>query len=216
MAIVYQDKYVKDVYNQIANHFTVTRVNNWLWITQFINEIKDKNLGSKPLIYDIGCGSGRNMKYLDCDFIGIDNCKNFIEICRRQNLNVIESDITNISLNDDTADAIICIAAFHHLENDENRIKCLIELKRLIKTDGKILLSVWSMNQPEKTRRKFKDYGDNIVLWNNRGKVYSRYYYIFKISELLELFEKVGLKCINHYYDCGNEIFILDKEKNEN
>lgn len=209
MSIVYQDKYVKDVYNEIADHFKVTRVNTWSWITDFINNIKNINQDKIPLIYDIGCGSGRNMKYTDCNFIGIDNCKKFVEICKSQNLNVIESDVINIPLSNMSADAIICIAVFHHLENHKIRKKCLNELKRLIKKDGEILLSVWSKNQPKKTHRNFKCYGDNIVLWNNYGKVYSRYYYIFKISELFELFDEVGLKCTNYYNDCGNEIFIL-------
>ena len=84
-------------------------------------------------------------------------------------------------------------------------------MKRLIKSGCKILLSVWSINQPKKTRRIFNDYGDSTVLWDNYGTIYERYYYIFKVDEIKKLFEEAGLELIKHEYDCGNEIFTLTK-----
>ena len=36
------------------------------------------------------------------------------------------------------------------------------------------------------------------------------YYYIFKNEEIIELFEKIGLKLISHQWNHGNEIFILE------
>ena len=200
---------VKDVYEKIANHFSHTRVYSWSWITEFLENIHSKNENS--LIYDLGCGNGRNMNFKNLKFIGIDNCQNFIKICKSKNLNVIKSEITNTQLPSNSADAIICIAVIHHLVSEENRLRALLEIKRLIKPGGKILLSVWSINQPKKTRRNFKSYGNNIVLWNNYGESYERYYYIFKIDELKSLIKKAGLYILNHNYDCGNEIFVLLK-----
>jgi len=200
---------VKDVYEKIAAHFSNTRVYSWSWIIEFLEEISLKNENS--LIYDLGCGNGRNMKFKNLNFIGIDNCQNFINICKSKNLNVIKSEITNTQLPSNSADAIICIAVLHHLVSEENRLRALLEIKRLIKSGGKILLSVWSINQPKKTRRNFKSYGNNIVLWNSCGESYERYYYIFKIDELKKLINKAGLYILKHNYDCGNEIFVLLK-----
>ena len=84
-------------------------------------------------------------------------------------------------------------------------------MKRILKPNGKILLSIWSINQPKKTRRNFNNYGNNIVLWNNYGKIYERYYYIFKLDEIKELIKKVGLIILNYEYSCGNEVFTLIK-----
>ena len=201
-----EQKYVKDVYENIAERFNHTRAYKWKWIDDFY-----KTLHKNTLVYDVGCGSGRNMNYNGLNFIGIDNCSNFIKICKSKNLEAINANIINIPLEDDTADAIVCIAMFHQLSNYENRLKALQELKRLIKPGCKILLSVWSINQPAKTRRTFDKYGDNIVLWNNYGSIYERYYYIFQIDEIKDLFKKAGLLLIGHEYDCGNEIFILSK-----
>lgn len=199
---------VKNIYETIATHFDNTRTYKWPWINDFID-----NLKGKPLIYDIGCGNGRNMinnrKHININFIGIDNCVKFIDICRQKNLNVINANITRIPLRNNSADAIICIAVLHHLSNPDNRLMAILEMKRIIKENGQILLSVWSKNQPAKTRRIFNSYGNNIVLWNKLGNIYERYYYIFKIDELKDLFTKAGLIIKEHKYNCGNEIFIL-------
>jgi len=222
-----ETKFVKDVYNKIAPHFNHTRVYKWAWINDFMN-----CYNSLDLVYDIGCGSGRNItppkycdKMLNNDFpkcIGIDNCREFINICREKNLDVIECDMLSLPFDDNTADGIISIASFHHLSTRDRRINALMEMKRVLKysnmdnkngiNSGKILLSVWSINQPEKTRRKFK-YGNTIVPWNNNGEVFDRYYYIFKNEEMIELFEYVGLRAERHFWDCGNEIYILTKNK---
>ena len=205
----YEEINVRQVYNQIAEHFNVTRVNHWDWITSFINQVKIDTPNKFPKIIDLGCGNGRNMNYCDIDFIGIDNCKRFIEICHKKGYNVLYSNMTKIPLNSHEYDAIICIASFHHLDNKNNRILALQEMKRLLKPGGTILLSVWSICQPAKTKRVFNEYGDNIVLWTKYNRVFERYYYIFRLEELETLFKTVGLTIVNHIYDCGNEIYTL-------
>jgi alkylated DNA repair protein alkB family protein 8 len=202
---------VKEIYEEIAEHFDNTRLYKWNWVNEFLN-----NLRKDSLVYDIGCGNGRNMinnNAKNLNFIGIDNCENFVKICKSKNLNVLCENMTSISLANASADALMCIAVFHHLENKEHRIKALLEMKRLIKHNGKILLSVWSINQPPKTRRSFSNYGNNIVLWNKYGKTYERFYYIYKLDELKILFNLCGLTIANYEYSCGNEIFTLIKKE---
>jgi tRNA (uracil-5-)-methyltransferase TRM9 len=196
-------EYVKQIYQYIASEFNVTRAYKWSWITNFIN-----SLPKNSLIYDIGCGSGRNMDYSDYRFIGFDNCESFIELCRNKGLKAYYSEITDIKIRDNSACALICIATFHHLSAYENRIKALQELKRIVKVNGKILLSVWAKEQPKKTRITFDKYGDNIVFWK---KKYPRYYYIFELEEIKLLINEVGLNIDNEFYDCGNNVFILSK-----
>ena len=45
--------YVKNVYEDIANHFDNTRVYTWPWIDEFLNK-----LAPYSSVYDIGCGNG--------------------------------------------------------------------------------------------------------------------------------------------------------------
>lgn len=201
----FTEKYnVVGVYNEIAHHFKDTRAYSWSWIEEFMNLYK----GTDSLIYDIGCGSGRNIR-TDMNMIGVDNCDSFIEICRNDGKNVCKGCMTELPLTSNSGEAMICIAAFHHLATHERRIKALHEMKRVLKPGSIILLSVWSITQPAKTRRTFK-YGDNIVPWNKNGVIYERYYYIFKRSEIEDLFEMVGLKILDYKWDCGNEVYILE------
>lgn len=203
---------VKNVYNIIATHFDNTRHYKWKWITDFIDKLEDN-----CLIYDIGCGNGRNMEYSKCRFKGIDNCENFVSICQKKGLDVQQGDMTNLPFEDNSADHIINIAAFHHLSTHNRRFKALQEFKRVLKPGGKILLSIWSKIQPEKTKRRFERYGDNYVPWkkpNSKNnidcsEIQMRYYYIFKLDELFKLITDVGFSVIDRKWDCGNEILIL-------
>lgn len=201
------NKHVREVYEKIAKHFSNTRVYTWAWIRGFI-----ERQPSNSLIYDIGCGNGRNMNPdSDKKFIGIDNCREFLKICRERGLEVVEASMTSIPLLSGTADAIICIAAFHHLSKMDDRILALLEMKRLVKPGGRILISVWAKEQPTKTRRTFDRYGDNMVRWDKFGEKYDRYYYIFEKKEIERLFRTAGLTIMRYSLECGNMVYELEK-----
>ena len=212
MVVINEYEMVENVYNKISEHFNYTRSYKWCWVKDFI-----KNYSKEHILYDIGCGTGRNITNNNSEknenhpyCIGLDNCKNFIDICNSKGLSVCLGDMLNIPFNNNSGDAVISIASFHHLSTEKRRVKCLNELKRIVKPSGKILLSVWSIKQPKKTRREF-EYGDVVVPWNNKGIIYNRYYYIFRVEELTKLFKLAGLYVEKHFWDCGNEVFILHK-----
>ncbi len=197
---------VKNIYENIANEFSEKRMTKWDWIDNFIYSIPKHST-----LLDLGCGSGRNMEYNDYNFYGIDNCINFINIAKHKNLNVLLSDMTKLPFNNNTFDGIIMIASFHHLSTKDRRIECLKEIKRTLKVNGKILLSIWSINQShnKKLNNKFT-YGDNIVPFkNNKGEIKgNRYYYIFRLDEIKELLSNY-FNIVSHEWIHGNEIFIL-------
>lgn len=207
---------VKESYDKIAIYFANTRVFTWLWTDNFINSL-DKN----SLILDIGSGNGRNTKYSNNMIFGLDI--SFEQLKMRRNIN----DVTNLSsssiqgnmitlpFKSKKFDAILSIASFHHLSTIEERHNCLQEMKRILIPNGKILLSVWSINQPPKTKRKFDNYGNINVNWNTNKKdtngnfiIIPRYYYIFKLNEIKELLSTY-FTIEKYYWDCGNEIFEL-------
>jgi ubiquinone/menaquinone biosynthesis C-methylase UbiE len=205
----YERKNVKGTYSKIANEFHKTRRNTWEWIERFISFVPD---GGQ--ILDVGCGGGRNMKVIHPTkkhhFTGVDSCQKFVDICRDDGLDVYKSCMTNMPFESDAFDALLCIASFHHLASKERREDALLEMRRVVKDGGYILLSVWSKEQPESTKRVFENYGDNLVPWKSKsGKVYERYYYIFEHKELYKLFYECGLTCVEHKWDYGNEIFVL-------
>ena len=211
-----ENENVVGVYTRIAKHFSDTRVHQWPWITEFINNISsssDKN--DEKSVLDIGCGNGRNLEgFTNCNVYGIDNCMEFVKICHERNKkNVIHADMTNIPFPDKYFDFIMSIASFHHLATEERRIKALREFYRISTPNCKLLLSVWSIRQPPNTKqaKNITHYGDTIVKWNKFGESYERYYYIFEIKEILNLFQISGWCVENHFWDYGNEIFVLTR-----
>jgi ubiquinone/menaquinone biosynthesis C-methylase UbiE len=200
---------VKEVYEKIAEHFNEKRFSKWDWVEEFLDQFP-----TNSLVYDIGCGSGRNIRP---GMIGVDNCDNFLKISNSKGKDVIKGDMINLPLDDNTGIGMICIAAFHHLSTRENRLKALLEFKRVLKIGAKIMISVWSINQTQSNENKGNRkltfyYGDNIVPWNNNGTIYERYYYIFEDEEIKKLFQEAGLRLVKHFWNHGNEIYILQKD----
>jgi SAM-dependent methyltransferase len=199
---------VKEVYEKIAENFSDKRYSKWDWVEEFLDQFP-----ANSLVYDIGCGSGRNIRP---GMIGIDNCDNFLKISNSNGKDVIKGDMTKLPLDDNTGIGIICIAAFHHLSTHEARMKALLEFKRVLKIGAKIMISVWSITQTHnetKGNRKLNfHYGDNIVPWNNKGTIYERYYYIFENEEIKGLFQEAGIRLVKHFWNHGNEIFILQND----
>ena len=207
------------VYDNIAREFTNSRHYSWTWVTSFFSEYvysADKDTKEK-LVLDIGCGGGRNIKTYQNDnvkIIGLDNSKEFIKICLEQNLNVVFSDMTKLPFTDNHFDNLISIASFHHLTNNEDRIKAIQEMSRVLKPNGTVIMSIWSKNQPQKTKRTFDTWGDTLVPWKNlEGTIFQRYYYIFKIDEIKSLILNNGFSIVSHSWECGNEVFILENLK---
>lgn len=210
---------VQDSYDKIAKYFANTRVFTWLWTDNFINSL-EKN----SLILDIGSGNGRNTKYSNHAIFGLDisleqlkmgsNGSNGSNVSNGSNLS-IQGNMTTLPFKSNSFDAILSIASFHHLSTIEERHNCLQEMKRILVSNGKMLLSVWSINQPAKTKRKFDKYGDINVNWNTNRKdpdgnfiIIPRYYYIFQLNEIKELLSTY-FTIQKYYWDCGNEIFEL-------
>ena len=197
---------VKSVYEEIAPYFQKTRTYVWDWIPGFIRQFPNTSI-----ICDVGCGTGRNMLKNHCKFVGIDNCANLPKICENAGNEVLLSDMCCLPLNDSSVDGILSIASFHHLKTVDRRKLALHEMRRILKPGGKVLLSVWSINQPQKTRRIFTNYCDVMVPWDQKGTIYSRYYYIFQIDELKNLIVEAGFMIKSHVWNCGNEVFELTK-----
>jgi tRNA (uracil-5-)-methyltransferase TRM9 len=197
---------VKESYNRLAREFNVTRVFTWNWTDNFIEKL-EKN----ALVLDIGCGNGRNMIYKSVKIFGLDISINQLSQKKIKD-NLVCANMINLPYKNNVFDHIICIATFHHLPTEESRLRALEEIKRVLKWEGRVLLSVWSIHQPRKTKRIFNDYGDNLVPWKGKKETIMRYYYIFKLKEINNLLNKI-FTIEKYIWDSGNEIFYLINNK---
>jgi ubiquinone/menaquinone biosynthesis C-methylase UbiE len=201
-------------YETIAIEFSETRAYVWQCVKDFTQLIIKHNY---PTILEIGCGNGKNMKYLndnvESNLVGIDNCNNFLQICHKKNLNVVHSTSNNLPFLNNTFDYILCIAMFHHLLTKNDRNNTMNEILRVMKPNSCGIVTCWSTIQPEKSNFKFIE-GINIVPWKGRHNINKiRYYYVYSEKMFRTYFESfTNIKIINIYNEFGNWILIFQKK----
>ena len=203
------DLSITEVYNKIAVEFDVTRVRIWGSVKKFLNEIIINSIN-----LDNGCGNGKNMLYRpELTFKGIDISKEQVNICQKKGLDVIESTMTALPFQNDTFNNIICIASYHHLDNDDDRKKSLDEMYRCLEPNGKVLITVWAMEQGEDSKFHFTK-RDEQVSWKSKdGNIYLRYYHIYNKGDIEEEITRLqpNFKINNVGWEVGNWWIILEK-----
>ena len=210
-----KDMNIQQVYEKISLHFSQTRSRIWPQVREFLDSLQDNSL-----ILDVGCGNGKNMyHHNNLKFHGIDTCNNFLKIINdkilKENINNITlqyGDIRNIPCEDNTYDNFMCIACYHHLDNENDRIKSLNELYRILKKDGTGLITMWAMEQEEDSPFKFTE-RDTYVEWKCRTdrKKYYRYYRIYEENDFEREVSQTSFKIINKTFNKGNWNYILLK-----
>ncbi|MEM3543755.1 MAG: class I SAM-dependent methyltransferase [Candidatus Micrarchaeia archaeon] len=178
------------------------------WRNQVRRDVIEFSKEWKPgKLLDIGCGSGRNLFYFaekGFDWYGIDFSKEMINIAienfKRKNIDVKGrlkvGDMTELPFPDESFDYIISIASFHHIPKEE-QLKAIKEMKRVLKENGEMIISVWN-------KYSFKRIGfwfsgkETLVPWKKKEKgiekEYNRYYYLFSYGELKKLIQMNGFK----------------------
>lgn len=206
-------------YNIISKDWNIKRDYFWEPIVNFVKSFKNpENL--KYL--DLGCGTGRNLELakkvgfetknlLGCDFSG-----NQLEIVKNKGFKTNLSDLENLNIKDNSFDVIVCIAAHHHLLKKEQQLKSLKEMKRILKKNGKIILSNWFPEkdylEKAKKKEKFIYLKKNIVkvYYEFENEKYDRFYYLFEKDELKKLCINAGFKVEKEELNRGNYYLILD------
>ncbi|KAA8522526.1 hypothetical protein F0562_013113 [Nyssa sinensis] len=142
-----EKKYVHSVYDAIAPHFSSTRFAKWPKVATFLD-----SLPSGSLVLDAGCGNG---KYLglnpNCFFIGCDISAPLVNICANRGHEVVVADAVNLPYRTGYVDAAISIAVLHHLSTESRRKKALDELVQVVKKGGLILITVWAVEQEDRS-----------------------------------------------------------------
>jgi len=99
-------------------------------------------LPKKGLILDIGCGTGFITKQLE-NAIGIDYSIGMLKLCPK-NLRLICADMANLPFKDNSFDCVFSLTA---LQDSKDVKKAIDEIKRVLKPNGKIILSVLNKNK---------------------------------------------------------------------
>ena len=196
--------------DSIAKSFDSTRRKPWKQCIEFI-----ETLSNNDTVADIGCGNGRHI--FPCSnncrkVIGLDISRELLCIVKKKlnenkirNISLIHSDFTKIPIKNDALDAILFIASLHNIRGRENRIQALRELKRVLKINGRAIISVWSRWQ-DKYRKQFinkwifreksSEFGDINIYWRQHGLDIPRFYHLYSKREFQMDLKKAELEII--------------------
>ncbi len=190
---------LKDVFNQIApgwynyrHHSIFTRELNRL--------IKRWQKGS---LLNLGCAHGPDFIPFRDSFklYGVDFSDEMLMLARKYslkfnfNVELTLADVRQLPYADDSFDWAISVATYHHIKGEQEILKALDELKRVLKPGGEAFITVWNRWQPGFWFKSKELY----VPWRKKDKILYRYYHLFSYTELEKISIKAGFKIIQSY-----------------
>ncbi len=179
---------VREVYDDIADHFAQTREYPWPEVEEFLDDID----GTRGL--DVGCGNGRHLEAMaDCvdHVIGVDVSRQLLGTATERMAErgwsgaLLQSDAAALPIQSGTIDAAVYVATLHHLPTTEQRRASLTDLARVLTEEGRALVSAWSTAHDRFDASADAEEGfDTTVDWTlPSGETVPRYYHIYAPAE---------------------------------
>ncbi len=202
---------VRDVYKEIAPHFSKTREDPWPEVESFLGT------QSGDLGLDIGCGNGRHTKLLAdrCEWaVGLDMSRALLDEATTDHphrvnagaVQYLQADAVSLPISADSIDVAIYIATVHHLPNRGQRVESLQELNRVLGNEGIALVSAWSTVHDRFDGDAESEEGfDTMVDWTlPGGETVPRFYHIYAPMEFRRDIEASGLNIDAFDLSSGN------------
>ena len=155
-------------------------------------------------LLDAGCGNGTNLediilKYPDAKIIGIDNFKPDIEDAKKKFADKIDflcCDCLDMKINSESIDVVLSNQVIEHIVKHE---KYLSEIKRILKSEGLLILSTPNFHNPKNTLLKLL-FQKPIMRWENNKNLppnkYRGHVKEFYEDELITLIQKHNFKLL--------------------
>ena len=107
-------------------------------------------------LLNLGCGHGADfLAFRDnFDLYGVDFSSGMLKQAQKYaakfkyDVSLVEADICCLPFADNTFDWAIAVATYHHVKGREERLKALIELRRVLKSGAEAFITVWNKGQP--------------------------------------------------------------------
>ena len=201
---------VRKVFDEIAESYAYTRLKPWSIVLKPINS-KTKIFG------DMGCGPGQNIQLIletveKIRVIGVDVSRRMLIIASKRlkkrklygRVDLVEADLEFLPFRSNVFHGLAYIASIHHLPSSKARFRAVLEAKRVLKPNGKIVITVWALFQKRflkeilkkailKIVGKEESIRDFSIPWRHKGRTYLRYYHLFTLRELKSLIRSAGL-----------------------
>lgn len=182
---------LEDYYNRFDEEGRLdTRHGQVEFITalKYIEEVLSNNKNKKVL--DIGAGTGKYSCYLDSkgyDVTAIELVPHNIEVFKSKgsNVKIHQGNVLDLSIfDDDSFDVTLLFGPMYHLLNKEDKIKALLEAKRVTKKDGIIFVSYYMNDFAILTYGFIKG---NIINSIKEGRVDENFHMVNKEDDLYSM-----------------------------
>jgi SAM-dependent methyltransferase len=229
----------KEFYSRFGDQFSATRQRLQPGVKKILETIK-----ADVSVLDLGCGNGHFLRELvrrghKAPLLGVDYSLPLLRDAREApslGLEFREVDLTQLSANSDTLatpvavlgggdaalseikggwDVITMFATLHHIPSTEMRFDILRTVRKLLKEDGKFILSNWRFLNSAKLRSRIQPWdkvginesdleeGDYLLDWRSGGEGL-RYAHHFSAEELLGLADQVRMRVIDSFISDGD------------
>ncbi len=155
-------------------------------------------------LLDAGCGNGTNLegiilKYPNAKVIGIDNFKPDIEVAKKKfgdKIDFLYCDCLDMKIKDKSIDVVLSNQVIEHIFKYE---KYISEIKRILKSEGLLILSTPNFHNPKNTLLKLF-FQKPIMRWENNKNLpldeYRGHIKEFYEDELISLIQKHNFKLL--------------------
>lgn len=178
----------RDTYNRIAEDWDKDHTSDSWWVTGV--EAFVAMLPSGASVLDVGCGSGKKVKYLSekgFAATGTDLSERMIEIAKRDmpDKQFFVADMHDLSGIPGRYDALFLQASLLHIP--KNEVDAVMEaLKKKLKPGGLLYVAVKGRREDEPE--------EAVVTEDDYGYAYERFFSYFRIPELKEIFARHGFE----------------------
>ncbi len=215
----------REFYNRFGEQFSATRQRLQPGVKKILETIQED-----VSVLDLGCGNGHFLRELirrghKAALLGVDFSLPLLRDAESApgefSARFMEIDITklsvisNQSLITDNWSLITAFATLHHIPSTEIRLDILRTVKKLLKPDGKFILSNWQFLNSEKLKSRIQpwskvginesdlDEGDYLLDWRSGGSGL-RYAHQFSAEELSGLAEQAEMRVTDSFSSDGD------------
>ena len=212
----------REFYDRFGSQFSATRQRLQPGVRRILDVIREDES-----VLDLGCGNGNFLRELarrghKAPLLGVDFSLPLLRDAESSlEAKFVAVDLSKLSvisnqsrITDDWS-LITCFATLHHIPSTEMRLDILKTVRKLVKDDGRVILSNWQFLNSPKLRARIQpwervglttgdvDEGDYLLDWRSGGEGL-RYAHQFSAEELSALAEQAGMKVVDLFLSDGD------------
>jgi len=222
-------KALAEFYDNVAQSYAYTRRRLWAPVSKVLPADRVLDIGSGPGLYAVDIASRFGVE-ITCMDISVGMLRVAGRHARNRDvyplINLVVADLEYTPFRNHGFDAVLCIATIHHLPTRRSRVNGLKEVLRILKPNGKALVTAWHIFQPRNLVRALISIpasifrggaiGDVYISWRHMGTSWKRFYHLYTLKELRSDAIDAGLDIVEEGYirvrsKVAENVYILAK-----